>query len=79
MFVCVFIKSFTSPNIDDEWWIKTLNLYIADKKCIKKMAPLRDSVINAAQMLLKFQYPHISGFQSTLTQNDIEIVDYPAI
>ena len=50
----------------DIWWIKELNLYMADKECIENGSEVSDNVINAAQTLLKHQFPHILGFQNTL-------------
>lgn len=45
----------------------------------KENKPLTDSVINAAQKLLKFQFPHTSGFQNTVIQRDIKILNLLAI
>ncbi len=49
------------------WWIKALHLYDSDKailQCTNK--DLTDSIVNAAQTLLKNQFPDYAGFQSTL-------------
>ncbi|XP_019851199.1 PREDICTED: uncharacterized protein LOC109581489 isoform X18 [Amphimedon queenslandica] len=66
----------------DQWWIKDLKLYNADKESLKSTVPLTDNIINAAQVLLKLQYPHISGWQDTLLEKKMNfdvISSYPAI
>ena len=50
----------------DIWWIKELNLYMADKEYIENGSQVSDNVINAVQTLLKHQFSHILGFQNTL-------------
>ena len=37
----------------DIWWIKELNLYMADKEYIENGSQVSDNVINAVQTLLK--------------------------
>ena len=54
------------PYHCDELWIKNLNLFKSDKKCLESDADVSDKVINAAQALLHLQFPHVSGFQNTL-------------
>ena len=50
----------------DSWWIKDLNLYIADKNHLESGSEVSNNVINAAHTLLSQQFPHIHGFQNTL-------------
>ena len=54
------------PYHCDELWIKNLNLFKSDKKCLESDADVSDKVINAAQALLHLQFPHVFGFQNTL-------------
>ena len=66
----------------DIWWIKEHNLYIADKECIENGSEVSDNVINAAQTLLKHQFPHILGFQNTLLGYSVKflsISNVPAV
>ena len=66
----------------DIWWIKELNLYMADKECIENGSEVSDNVINAAQTLLKHQFPHILGFQNTLLGYSVKflsISNVPAV
>uniref|UniRef100_A0A1X7TFH0 Uncharacterized protein n=1 Tax=Amphimedon queenslandica TaxID=400682 RepID=A0A1X7TFH0_AMPQE len=50
----------------DHWWQKSLNLKFSDLNCIVQGFMLQDTVINAAQSILKKQFPFKGGFQSTL-------------
>lgn len=49
-----------------KWWIKKLFLSVSDREKLTSGSELNDAVINAAQLLLKKQFPQISGFQNTL-------------
>ncbi|XP_019861172.1 PREDICTED: uncharacterized protein LOC109589556 [Amphimedon queenslandica] len=50
----------------DHWWQKSLNLKFSDLNCIVQGFMLQDTIINAAQSILKKQFPFKGGFQSTL-------------
>ena len=57
----------------DIWWIKELNLYMADKECIVNGSEVSDNVINVT---------HIFGFQNTLLGYSVKflsISNVPAI
>ena len=63
--VHVYYVIFVTGKVDS-WWIKDLNLYIADKNHLESGSEVSDNVINAAHTLLSQQFPHIHGFQNTL-------------
>ena len=45
-------------------WLADLNLHQSDKEVLLSPTPwLTDSIINAAQQLLRKQYPHLPGLQ----------------
>jgi len=48
------------------YWIKELLLYSADKQVLLNGEWLTDSIISAAQQLLKKDFPHIGGLQPTI-------------
>ena len=50
----------------DAWWLKTLHLKVEDRAVLEDGEDLNDTIINAAQTLLKRQYPTMGGFQNTL-------------
>ena len=60
------VVSDSDPDPNSDWWIKGLHLYASDKQVLEQDAELTDAIVNAAQSLLSTQFPHISGFQSTL-------------
>ena len=49
-----------------KWWIKDLSLYDADKEVLLENKELTDNIINAAQSLMKAQFPGFAGLQNTL-------------
>ena len=49
-----------------KYWIKSLVLSHEDKKILDEGGWLSDAHIQAAHLLLKKQYPHQNGLQSTL-------------
>ena len=65
LYVHVYYVIFVTGKADS-WWIKDLNLYIADKNHLESGSEVSDNVINAADTLLSQQFPHIHGFQNTL-------------
>ena len=65
-YMYMYIMSFLFTGKADSWWIKDLNLYIADKNHLESGSEVSDNVINAAHTLLSQQFPHIHGFQNTL-------------
>ena len=60
------VVSDSDPDPLINWWIEALGLYDTDKKILLSHSELTDSIINAAQILLRAQFPSISGFQNTL-------------
>ena len=64
-----FIDLTAQPDIfvyePTDYWIKDLKLLPGDKECLSRGKWLTDSLINAVQSLLRNQYPHIGGLQST--------------
>ena len=64
------------------WWIKDLHLYLIDKEHLINGSEVSDNVINAAQLLLKHQFPHVAGFQNTILGYNLKfasISSLPAI
>ena len=65
----------SQPETESSKWIKCGNIQLCkkDKIALYSGKELNDQHINAAQLLLKQQFPHLNGFQSTLYQlkNDI--------
>ena len=59
------------PNNDPDvrWWIEELSLFEEDKDILLSGKELNDSLINASQCLLKSKFPHICGFQNTISQS----------
>ena len=57
---------------DTTWWIRELHLYQRDKDTLSNDVELSDAIVNAAQSLLKSQYPDFSGFQSTLLSEGLK-------
>ena len=53
-------------NNSVQYWIKSLLLFEEDRKCLESGDWLSDAHIFAALKLLKKQYPHQNGLQSTL-------------
>ena len=39
----------TESNMDDEFWLRYLNLKLRDRKCLCQGKDLSDTIINAAQ------------------------------
>lgn len=50
----------------ERWWVKRLCLKVTDRDAITFGMELDDAVINAAQTLLKEQFPGMTGLQNTL-------------
>ena len=61
-----FLLDIYLADESDHWWQKSLNLKFSDHNCIVQGFMLQDSIINAAQGILKKQFPFKGGFQSTL-------------
>ena len=47
-------------------WVKSLNLTVDNRECILKGKKLDDRVINAAQALIKKQFPEQNGLRDTV-------------
>ena len=62
----------TSPVKDDDWWIKDLKLRESDRLVLLNGSDLNDSIINAAQHLLKSQFSEIEGFQNTILAHNLK-------
>ena len=58
----------TTGEVKDvkKYWISELLLFPEDLKCIQDNDWLTDSVIDAAQFLLKKQFPNVCGLQSVV-------------
>ena len=54
------------------WWIEALGLYDSDKEVLLSQSELTDNIINAAQILLRAQFPSVGGFQNTLLGNKLQ-------
>ena len=48
------------------WWLRNLHLRVEGRTILEEGKDLNDTIINAAQTLLKTYYPNIGGFQNTL-------------
>lgn len=59
-------------DLGSKWWIKELQLYESDREMLLDDVAISDAIINAAQKLLKSQYPDFAGFQSTLLGGSLE-------
>ena len=55
-----------AKNKVTKYWLKDLHLYPGDKDSLSWETWLTDSVINAAQTLLKHQFPHVGGLQEAV-------------
>ena len=53
-----------SPPPPPDWWVKDLLLKAEEKKTLLRNDWLSDLHIDAAQILLKKQYPHVDGLQN---------------
>ena len=62
----------TSPVKDNDWWIKDLKLRESDRHILLNGSDLNDSIINAAQNLLKSQFSEIEGFQNTILAHNLK-------
>lgn len=54
------------PCKPTKYWLEDLQLTQEDKQVVSKGKWLTDSVITAAQKLMKRKYPHIGGLQNTV-------------
>ena len=66
----LFIQN--SPVKDDDWWIEELILRESDRLMLLNGSDLNDSIINAAQRLLKSQFSEIEGFQNTILAHNLK-------
>ena len=53
-------------------WIESLDLRQMDKKILEKGGVLTDRLICAGQDILKRQFPHLQGLQSTLYSQELD-------
>ena len=63
------IVSDNDSDVMINWWIEALGLSQSDKEVLSSQ---RESIINAAQILLSAQFPSIGGFQNTLLGNKLQ-------
>ena len=68
----------TESNVDDQWWLRHLNLKLRDHQCLCQGKDLSDIIINAAQGLLKQQFPNLFGFQNTLFRKNLSFHPVPS-
>jgi hypothetical protein len=69
-------KDTVNPNV----WLPGLGLTAKDKKTLQNNSKLDDKVINAAQTVLKQQFPGISGWQDTiLSQTSFESIPVDSV
>jgi hypothetical protein len=67
-------------TINPDVWLPGLGLTAKDKKTIQNNLKLDDKVINAAQTVLKQQFPGISGWQDTiLSQTSFESIPVDSV
>ena len=67
-----------SPVKDEnDWWIKDLKLRESDRVSLLNGNDVNDSIINAAQCLLKSQFSEIEGFQNTLLAHHLKFKPTP--
>ena len=66
----VVLDSDSDPEIN--WWIEAFGLHESDKEISLLQRDFTDNITNAAQILLRAQFPSIGGFQNTLLGNKLQ-------
>ena len=66
-----------SHGLETRWWIEELQLKESDCNTLISGMELNDRLINAAQTVLRKQFPNISGFQNTLRGFRLAFVPIP--
>ena len=69
----IVVNNAPSPVV--HWWVKELNLFEVDKDIFSQEAELPALIINAAQALIKKQYPHVTGLQDVSRGQFLEFDD----
>jgi len=54
-----------------DWWIEDLQLFSSDHTALKE-EDLTANIINAAQGILKTQFPNVEGFQDTSSAENLK-------
>ncbi len=70
MYIVVISDSDASPRCD--WWIEDMVLFAADHMALKS-GDLTANIINAAQTMLKTQFPSVQGFQDTALLDNLNV------
>jgi len=55
-----------SEELDNEYWLRKLSLTIEDRHVLVSVQQLNDVHIDAASTLLRKQFPHVGGLESSL-------------
>ena len=63
------------PQSDPDIWSDSLNLKMSDRSLVEEGLELNDKIMDAVSQLLKNQFPHLKGLQSTLRINTPEHCD----
>lgn len=69
---CGIVISDGDADLNAKWWLEDLHLYESDRDDLLNGLELSDAVINASQCIMKRQFSHIQGFQSTLLSQNLK-------
>lgn len=58
------VVSDNDPDPEFDWWIEDLFLNQRDREVLQTGEKLTDNIINAAQILMREQYPNLKGFKT---------------